>query len=436
MDFNKLVMITDGIILRKTDLKINNYSTDSRTINSDDVFIPLKGDNFDGEKYLEDAAKYASIVFTTSNDINKIIEVNPYIGIIKVDDTLEALKKIAIYYRNIYEGEIIAVTGSNGKTTTKELLYSVLSVKYNVFKSYKNYNNIIGICKMILSLGNEEKAIFELGMNHEGEIDEMVNILKPHIGIITNIGTSHIGNLKTKENILKAKLEIINNEIKILVLNRDDEYLNKVSFDKTLWFCIDDISYSLLDDKIIVKYGDEIIEVKTCGKQNVSNISAVITLAKYFELTPEQIKKGLENYDSVRLKKIKFGNTLLIDDTYNANMESMIMGIDYVDSLKIKNKILVLGDMLELGIDSVYYHKEVGIHIRNTSINKVYTFGSDSRYIGSSCQKISYHYTNIDELIDIIKYEMSDDTVIYFKASRRMQLERVINSVILDKKRI
>lgn len=430
MDFNKLVMITDGIILRKTDLKISGFSTDSRTITTNNVFIPLKGINYDGELYLEEASKYASIVFTTNTSVNNIIKNNPNIGIIKVDNTLEAYKKIAKYYRNNFTGDVIAITGSNGKTTSKELIYSILNTKYKVFKTYKNYNNIIGVCKMILELKDEDIAVFELGMNHKGEINEMVNILKPDIGIITNIGTSHIGNLKTKENILSAKLEIINNNIKLLVLNKDDKYLEKVSFNKTLWYSMSDIKYKLLEDKIVVDYNDEEININAYGKNNVSNISLAINIAKYYELTNEQIKKGLENYTSFRIKKINYKDILIIDDTYNANYESMVMGIEYVNNLEYKNKILVLGDMLELGDDSIYYHKELGTYIRNTSINKVYTYGNFSKYIGLTCQKISYHYNDIDELVKVLSTEIDKDLVIYFKASRGMKLEKVISRFV------
>lgn len=421
MNINDYAVITNGIILKSTERTINDIVIDTRILKEGDIFIPIKGKNLDGNDYILEAInKKASIIFTTTYDYDDISE---DVGVIKVDDGLEALKNICKYYLNKYKGTVIGITGSCGKTTTKELLYSVLSSKYKVFKTEKNYNNIIGMCLNILKLKNEDYAIFELGMNHFDEIKEMVEILKPNIGVITNIGTSHIGYLGSKDNIYKAKLEIIHPGLNLLVLNKKDEYLKKTEFNNILWS--EENTYLVNENDIM--YED--IKIDICGKHNTCNLDIVIALARFLNLKEEEIKIGLTKYKDIRIKKKYVNNTLIIDDTYNANLESMKAGIDYIDSLNYNYKILVLGDMLELGIDSAYYHKELGIYIRDKDIDKVFTYGNDSKYIGYSCMKISNHYENKEELISDLKKELEDNTVIYFKASRGMKLEEIIDKL-------
>lgn len=420
-----IVMITGGIILNYTDKKINNISIDTRTIEVNDLFIPIKGKNKDGNDYLQDAVlKGASIVLTTNNDVKNLVKINKDIGIIKVDSGIEALKKIALYYRNKYTGLIIAVTGSCGKTTTKEMIYSCLSSKYKVFKSFKNYNNIIGICKNILSLNDEDVAVFELGMNHENEIKEMVSILKPEIGVITNITEAHIGNLGSLENIFLAKKEIIHKDMKVLFLNCEDLYLKKIDFHNIVWANKNDFHYEIYEDYIYIKDFD--IKVNAYGFHNIYNIIIAILLAKYLKLSDSEIKEGLERYSSYRMKKYLIKEALIIDDTYNANIASMKAAIDYLNTINYKTKILVLGDMLELGSYSSYYHKELGIYIRDKKIDKVYTLGEDSKYIGNSCQKISFHYIDKKVLANDLKNDLKSDVAVLIKGSRLLNMEDII----------
>lgn len=421
MDINKLALITNGIILKDTKKTIKNIVIDTRILKEGDVFIPLKGKKIDGNNYVKEAIKLnASIVFTTTYDFE---ETSKDVGIIKVDDGLEALKSICKYYLKEYKGKVIGITGSTGKTTTKELLYDVLSVKYKVFKTEKNYNNIIGVCKNILNLEDEEIAIFELGMNHIGEIKEMIDVLKPSIGIITNIGTSHIGYLGTKDNIYKAKLEIIHPDLEFLILSKNDEYLKKTKFKDIIW--TNEENYVI--DENNISYKD--MKIDLCGKHNMNNLNIVITLAKFLGLSELEIKEGLRNFKNIRIKKKIINDALIIDDTYNASFESMKAGIDYVSSLRYNYKILVLGDMLELGIDSIFYHKDLGKYIKDKDIDKVYTYGTDSKYIGYTCNKISNHYEDKELLIKDLKEELSEDTVIYFKASRGIKLEEIIDKL-------
>ena len=421
MDINKLAEITNGIILKDTKRTIKNIVIDTRILNDNDVFIPIKGKNLDGNNYIMDAInKNASIVFVATYDYE---EITKDVGIIKINDGIEALKNICKYILNDYKGTIIGVTGSVGKTTTKELLYSILSSKYKVFKTEKNYNNIIGMCQSILSLKDEDFAIFELGMNHIGEIKEMVEVLKPSIGIITNIGSSHIGYLGSKEKIYEAKLELIHPDLKYLVISKKDNYLNKTRYENIIW--VEEEKYIIEDDGII--YDD--VNIDICGKHNIDNLNIVIKLAKFLGLNENEIKEGLKKYKDIRIKKKYINGALIIDDSYNASLESMKTGIDYINSLNYNYKILVLGDMLELGSDSMFYHKDLGKYIKDKDIDKVYTYGDESKYIGYTCNKISNHYTDKELLVKDLKEELTKDVVIYFKASRGIKLEEIIDKL-------
>ena len=221
MNSDVLLQIVDGKYLNKgTKRKINEIKIDSRKINKNDVFIALKGSNFDGHDYVKDAIKSKASAII----VNRKIDIKTNVPIILVKDTYDSLIKIGTFFRNKFDIPVIAVTGSCGKTTTKELIYTILSKKYKVLKSEKNYNNHIGIPLTLTKLSNEYDAcVLEIGMNHFSEISKLSKMVKPNIGIITNIGTSHIGNLGSQKNILKAKMEILDGmKDGLLILNGKD----------------------------------------------------------------------------------------------------------------------------------------------------------------------------------------------------------------------
>lgn len=432
MKLNEFINIIEGrLINRPVNFKYN-ISIDTRTIKENDIYIPICFKEGNGNNFIKEAViKKAGIVlipksYLDSNDILfDLLRINVDIGIVEIDSGLEVLKRLAINKRNNYKGKVIAITGSNGKTSTKELLHLILSSKYNVFKSKENYNNILGLCMMILELKDEEIAIFELGMNHLNEISEMSKIVKPDIGLITNIGTAHIGNLLTKENILKAKLEIIDgfNDKSILFINndlifKDVDYKNIYRYEY--------LKGNIDSDSIIIYIDNDKVELNLKGQHNIYNVSSAYYISKYLDIDKDTFIKIIKKYKSIRMKEYIINNTLVIDDSYNANYDSMINGIDYINITKYKNKILVLGDMLELGEDEIEIHKDLGKYIRKTNINKVYTYGNLSKYIGSACNKISFHYEDMNCLIKNIKNELNSDTIIYIKGSHSMKMEKII----------
>lgn len=435
MNLIDFIEITKGRLIKRPEVFKYNISIDTRTINEDDIFIPICFKDGNGNDYISKASNIASLVLIPSDYLNntniyeEITNNNKDIGIIEIDNGLQVLKRLASYKMSQYQGKVIAITGSNGKTSTKELLHLILNKKYNTFKSKDNFNNILGLCLMILDLQDEDYAIFELGMNHMNEISEMSILLKPDIALITNIGTAHIGNLNSKENILKAKLEIVEGfkEKSILFINNEDELLTNINY-------INLVKYNYLNSVINstgleIEINNKKIKLKLFGKQNIYNISAAYAIARYLQVDDELIISALKEYEDIRMKRLFVNDTLIIDDTYNANYESMINGVDYVNMTNYKYKILVLADMLELGSDQVEIHKNVGKYIKDTSINKVYTYGDISRYIGNTCNKISFHYDDLDKLANDLKKEMGNNTIIYLKGSHGMHLAKIVNKL-------
>ena len=433
MDIYKFCTIVEGRIIKIPKKLKYKISVDTRTINKNDIFIPIKYKNGDGNKYLKDAAKSASLLLIPTDYLNKtnileeVLNINKNIGVIEIEDGLEALINIGKYKRNNSKAKVIVITGSNGKTSTKEMLYQVLKEKYKVFKSYDNYNNILGVSLNLLNIKDEEILIFEVGMNHLGEIEELSKILKPDIGIITNIGTAHIGNLGSKKSILKAKLEIMKgfNINSKLFINKDLNINNKYVIKCTI------PSFQLLEDKIILNLDKE-VTLNLRGKHNVNNISLVIGVSKYLGLSNKEIIKGLEKYKSYRMKEYKINNSLIIDDSYNSNLESVISGIDYIGITHYKNKILVLGDILELGKYTKSIHTKIGKYI-NPSIFKTYTYGDYSKYISDNIKENKNHYSSLQDLIEDIKKELDKESIIYIKGSHSMNMNLILNDLLTKK---
>ena len=424
-EFNKIVK---GTIIKKPKVFKNKICIDTRTIKKNEIFIPIKFKNKDGCIYLKEASKYASLVLIpkyyleTTNILEEVLNINKNIGIIEIEDGLSSLIELAKYKRNNTKSLVIVITGSNGKTSTKEMLSTVLKQKYKVFKSYKNYNNILGVCLNLLDIKDEDILIFEVGMNHLGEIEGMSKILKPDIGVITNIGTAHIGNLKSKKNILKAKLEIMkgfNINSKLFInddLDIDNKYVVKCKIPE----------YQVLEDKIKLLIDKNPITLNLQGKHNIFNISLVIGISKYLNLSNKEIIKGLKKYKQYRMKEYKIDNKVVIDDTYNSNLESVINGIDYLKLTHYKNKVLVLGDIKELGRYSKSIHTKIGKYI-DPSIFKTYTYGKDSKYISDNIKTNKKHYIDKEELLKDLKKE---EGIIYLKGSHSMNMDSIVKDLL------
>ena len=459
-----IINCTKGeLVLGNRDFECKGFTTDTRKINKDDVYIGIKGEKSDGNMLWEEAfQKGAKVVIVQNiNFENENISIYKDKIIIKVQDTIKALSQIATAKRELY-GEnfpVVAVTGSVGKTSTKDIIASVLSKKYNVLKTQGNNNNGIGLPLTILRLQDEDVAVIEMGMNHFGEIRALTNIAKPTISVITNIGTSHIGNLGSRENILKAKLEILEGmKNKILVVNNDNDllhnYYEKNKNDIDIYtFGIENESdvmaknIKLKEDcsEFICRLNNKEFNVKvpTSGTHFVLNSLCAALIGNMLELSTEQIKKGIEELElsKKRMEIIEVCKGIkIINDSYNASYESTKAVLEYLNRINVGRKIAVLGDMFELGNYSEELHKKVGIEVVKNNIDILITCGQYAKYIAEEAEingmkkEQIYNARNLEEIENILKQIIKENDNILLKASNGMKFFQLAEKLIQDLK--
>lgn len=432
MHLKEILKIVDGTLLNNTKLnkKVKSIKFDSRKIENNDLYIAIIGKNKDGHEFIDEAIKKGAKGVIVSKDIKDKYN----IPIIKVNDTLEALKKIACYKRKKFNGKVIAITGSVGKTTTKEIITNILKNKYKVVNNDGNKNNIYGLSETILNLKKDtEVLVVELGMNHRGEMETLSKICKPDISIITNIGTSHIGNLKSKRNIYKAKLEIIkgmNNGT--IIVNSDDKYLKKIKLKNNIKIIKTGINNGDLKCLNIKKTNDSIEFVININNKNeefkinlpgihfVNNCLLAIITAINMKIEINDIKKSLENYESYnrRYKIYKNENITLIDDSYNSSYESLKANLSTLD--KEESKLLIIGEVLELGKKSKKIHKKIGklLEIPNSLI---FIVGNNMKILS----KKYMHFNNSEEVINYLENKNLNGYTIFIKGSNAVKLNLV-----------
>lgn len=446
-----IVNSTNGkLVIGDEKIICKNFQRDTRQIKKDDVFIAFKGENFNGNKLIKEAFENGAKVAIVTELHLKEEELKKYEdkAIIKVEESIKALQQIATKKRELY-GEtfpVIAVTGSVGKTSTKDVIAGVLSKKYKVLKTQGNYNNDIGVPLTILSLQDEDVAVVEMGMNHFGEISRLSKIAKPNIAVITNIGTSHIGNLGSRENILKAKLEILDGmKVPFIIINNDNDLLhnwyekNKDEMPiKT--FAIDnkaDASAENIDlqekySKFTCNIKDNKFEVKVPvgGKHFVLNSLCAALIGSTLNLTNEEIKQGIEAFELTKkrmeITTLKNG-AKMINDSYNASYESMKAAIEYLSNIEGERKIAVLGDMFELGDYAEELHKKVGQEVAKNNIDMLICSGKNSKYIieeaikhGMPKEK-TYYADTLEELEKHLRKILKNTDCILIKASNGMK---------------
>lgn len=449
-----ILKCTNGkLIIGDTEKECTNYSKDTRTIKKGDTYIGIKGEKFDGSSFWKDAlSNGAETVIINNIKLNEIEEYKKQNkNIIQVEDTIKAIGEMASYKMKIqkekYNLKVVGVTGSVGKTSTKDIIANVLSKKYKVLKTEGNNNNHIGLPLTILRLQDEEIAVIEMGMNHLGEISYLTKIAKPDIAVITNIGTSHIGNLGSRENILKAKLEILEGmDKKKIVINNDNDLLNKwylenknnieihtFGIKNESEFNAKNIKLKENSSEFICENKNEKIniEVPVGGEHFILNALCGLTVGKLLNLNNEEIKKGIKDF-KLTAKRMEINhlknNITIINDSYNASYESMKASISNLKNMNGERKIAVLGDMFELGDFSEKLHKEVGTEIYKNKIDKLYLIGNYSKFIGEEAEKEGYkkenifYFENKDELFNNLKNNLKSGDVILIKASNGMKL--------------
>ena len=417
-------------------LKYPKITIDSRNVPKNSLFFALKGENFDGNKYstqaIEKGASYAIV------DNKKYCTTKQHI---LVENVLETLQDLANEHRRKLYIPIIAITGTNGKTTTKELINTVLSEKYTTYATLGNYNNHIGVPLTLLSMDkNTEIGIIEMGANHIGEIDLLCKITDPNYGLITNIGTAHIEGFGSFEGVISAKTELykfIEKTKGTIFLNSDNKILtNELAKQKIITYGTNISSETKgniinSDPFINIDYTTKAqtykIKTKLIGKYNLENILAAISIGNYFNVSTEQIIKAIENYSPTnnRSQLLKTENNTLILDLYNANPSSMSAALENFKELSAENKVLILGDMLELGKVTNTEHKKIIKLAEKYLFKEVYLVGEVFNKINSV--KNFRSYTNVDDLKKHLSENIQKNKTILIKGSRGIHLEEVIS---------
>lgn len=450
-----IINLTKGTLIQgNPKLECIEFSKDTRTIKGGEIYIGIKGENFDGNNFWKEALTQGADAVIVQ-DINfKEEELKEFKNktIIKVENTLEALYKIAKFKRELYNIPVIAITGSVGKTSTKDIVANVVSKKYKTLKTEGNNNNNIGMPLTILKLKDQEAMVLEIGMNHFGEISLLTNIAKPNICIITNIGTSHIGNLGSRENILKAKLEILEGaKNPTVIINNDNDLLHKWYEENKEKYNIKtygiknqsdimakDIKLNENSSEFKVINSTENKEINTTvpigGEHFVLNSLCAFAVGKALEIDEKDITNGIESFELTkkRMDIIKLKNGVeIINDAYNASLESMKASLKYVGNIKEKRKIAILGDMFELGEFSKELHKNVGSEVFKNNIDILICSGENSKEIvkqaneeGLSTEN-TYYVENKEEILKKLKDICKNGDVVLFKASNGMQFYKI-----------
>jgi len=458
---DEIVAFTNGTLYKeennsitKDSISISGVSTDSRKITKGDLFVPLLGERFDGHSYINIVQNSDAVAALWQQD--RVIPEGITIPLIIVEDTLMALQELAHNYRKKIDPIVIGVTGSNGKTSTKDLITSIIGTQYRVHKTMGNLNNHIGLPLTLLAMpAATEVVVVEMGMSNLGEIKLLSKIALPDIAVITNIGESHIEFLKSRENITKAKLEIVEGlkENGRLVLFGDEPLLkNSVELknkgNNIIWVGKNEVNDFYPREirmnennytQFIDNEGESYI-VPLMGTHNVINSLMAIQVGKLMNISRENLHKGLLNLQitGMRLEKMTAKNgALILNDVYNASPTSMKASLELLASFNgCDTKMAIIGDMLELGEKSKDYHEEIGSLCARLGINLLITTGEYGRLMAdqaiSEGMNIENVY-NISEIENIAKYTLqltNSNTVILVKASRGVHLEKVIEQLI------
>ncbi|WP_353148615.1 UDP-N-acetylmuramoyl-tripeptide--D-alanyl-D-alanine ligase [Flavobacterium sp.] len=414
-------------------LQSTGIATDNRKINSNNMFVALKGDNFNGNKFalsaLENGAKFAII-----DEVEYQIDER----FILVENTLDTLQNLANYHRNQLNIIIIGLTGSNGKTTTKELIHAVLSQKYNTKATVGNLNNHIGVPLTLLSFdASTEIGIVEMGANHQKEIEMLCGICQPDFGYITNFGKAHLEGFGGTEGVIKGKSELYEYLLfnkKAAFVNTDDAIQNEKTKNITsITFGLNTpenfVSISNIETNPMVKieFDNTVIQSHLIGLYNANNINAAITIGKHFGVSNEKIKFGLENYipNNNRSQLIEKNSNKIILDAYNANPSSMLAALTNFFQLQEQNKIAILGDMFELGTESSEEHQKLIDFCTNQTDINFYFIGKDF-YAHKNINSNMQFNDTFESFKDAFINQKTENSFLLIKGSRGMSLERTL----------
>ena len=427
---------------------VSGISTDSRALEEDDLFVALIGERFDGHDFISQAVSRGAMGALASRDVEgSSVEI-----LILVEDTLQALGDIARLYRSSFSIPVVGITGSNGKTTTKDMTASVLSQKYRVLKTEGNFNNAIGVPLTLLRLSRtHEIAVVEMGTGTPGEMLRLVEIAQPDVAVVTNVGPTHLEFFGSIDEVAAEK-RILAQAASLAVLNADDPLAAKmrdVADGKTVLFGVDRSADVLADEigqdqnsglefTLTASEGRTSVHLALLGRHNVYNALAAASVGILFHVSLDEIKKALELYRgmSMRMQKVAVDNATIIDDTYNSNPVSLRTAVDFLSEAECDGKkIAVLGDMLELGERSDELHREVGRFIVGHSINILLTVGDRSAKIaeaalsaGMTQDKVVICKTNFEALIHL-RSILGEGDIALIKGSRGMKMEEIVEAL-------
>lgn len=446
MNINDILTATGGrLICGNGDFEISEITTDSRKAGVNMLFVPILGENNDGHDFIGSAFENGADAVITHRDIPEI----PGKNIVRVEDTRVAFGDIARFYKQKYNLPTVGITGSVGKTTTKDMISAVLAMKYNTLKTQGNFNNDIGLPLTIFRLEQKhEMAVIEMGMSHMGEIHYLASIARPDVAVITNIGMSHIENLGSQENIWKSKMQICDffDENGLLVVNGDDEFLRRgsdkckvISYgieNKNCDLVAEDIENLGIDGtkfKVRVDGERHEVYVKIPGVHNVYNALCAIAVGRHFGVSMKDIIDGIREFllTNMRMEIKNSGGIYFINDCYNASPDSMRAALKVLKDMRSARKIAVLGDVLEMGgfAEKALY----GVGLEMDGVDVLVTVGENSKYIAKGAKLsgvetvVSFDANN--EAIYYLEENIKEGDAVLIKASRGMHFEEITEAL-------
>lgn len=440
-----------GLNEKYNNIEIQGISTDSRTVSTENLFIPLIGENFNGHRFIAEVIKKNAKAALWNKD-----EVLPNVDFpfILVEDTLLALQELARNYCKEVNPKIVGITGTNGKTSTKDILASLLQTQYKTHKTMGNFNNAIGVPLTLLEMDEDtEMAVIEMGMDNFGQIELLTTIAPPDAAVITNIGKAHLDDLIIPENIAKAKLEILKGmkKDKLFLYYGDDSLLKKEvenisssheikSFGKASF---NDYQPKVLsvDEKgnyfTLIKSKSPELFLPMLGVHQVLNATAAIGIARYFDISFDNIKKGLLNVQKTGMRNelVQANGFTILDDSYKSNPSAVLAALETLYMFKnYDQKIAVLGDMLGIGHDEINMHKDIGLKINSSKVDYLFTIGDLGKYISETAKSNfpdnkTAHFDNKTSLVEKIKEVVAPNALVLVKASRPLAMEEVVEAL-------
>ncbi len=445
LNVNDILKATGGkLICGSEDFIISEITTDSRKAGANMMFVPIVGEVNDGHDYISGAFENGADTVITHKDIPEY----PGKNIIRVEDTRRAFGDIARYYKAKYNLPTVAITGSVGKTTTKDMISAVMAMKYNTLKTQGNYNNDIGLPITVFRLESKhEAAVLEMGMSQMDEIHYLASIARPDTAVITNIGMSHIENLGSQENICKSKMQICDffDENGLLIVNGDDKFLSQENGIRRITYGIENKSCDLVAENIenlgiegckftVLADGENhSITVKIPGVHNVYNALAAIAVGRHYGISMNDIAEGIKEFHltGMRMEVKHHGNLTLINDCYNSSPDSIRAALKVLADIKANRKLAVLGDVFEMGGFAEKQLYEVGTQI--PEIDSLITVGNNAKFIAKGAELAGIphirHFGTVDSAIEFLDEFLSGGDAVLVKASRGMHFERISEAI-------